>query len=109
MAPKLSYLFESPKGYFEYRRRVPQKLQVPFPRTIQGELMTEWKQSLDTNNSAVAQRRWVAETKRFEATKALAEKLYGQPTNKSEMLQSLLPQLSRWQCIAVLTLTKPLP
>jgi len=50
--------------------------------------MTEWKQSLDTNNSAVAQRRWVAETERFEATKALAEKLYGQPNNKSDMLQS---------------------
>ena len=50
--------------------------------------MTEWKQSLDTNNSAVAQRRWVAETERFEATKALAEKLYGQSNNKSDMLQS---------------------
>ena len=50
--------------------------------------MTEWKKSLDTNNRAVAHRRWVAETERFEAAKALAEKLYGQPTNKSEMLQS---------------------
>jgi integrase len=88
MAPKVSYLFESPKGYFEYRRRVPKKLQVHFPRTATGGLMAEWKQSLDTNNSAVAQRRWVAETERFEATKALAETLYGQPTNKSEMLQS---------------------
>lgn len=88
MAPKLSYLFESPRGYFEYRRRVPKKLQAHFPRTAQGVLMTEWKQSLDTNNSAVAQRRWVAETERFEATKALAEKLYGQPNNKSDMLQS---------------------
>ena len=88
MAPKLSYLFESPKGYFEYRRRVPKKLQVHFPRTAKGELMTEWKQSLDTNNSAVAQRRWVTETERFEANKALAEQLHGQPTSKSDMLQS---------------------
>ena len=88
MAPKLSYLFESPRGYFEYRRRVPKKLQVHFPRTAKGELMTEWKQSLDTNNSAVAQRRWVTETERFEANKALAEQLHGQPTSKSDMLQS---------------------
>jgi hypothetical protein len=90
MAPKLSYLFESPRGYFEYRRRVPKKLQVHFPRTAQGELMAEWKQSLDTNNSAVAQRRLVAETERFEATKTLAEQLHGQPTNKSDMLQSTI-------------------
>ena len=53
-----------------------------------GELIAEWKQCLDTNNSAFAQRRWIAETERFDATKALAETLYGQPTNKSEMLQS---------------------
>ena len=65
MAPKLSYLFESPKGYFEYRRRVPKKLQVHFPRTATGELMTEWKQSLDTTDRAVTQKRWVAEIERF--------------------------------------------
>ncbi|MDB4197801.1 hypothetical protein N9777_05935 [Ascidiaceihabitans sp.] len=50
--------------------------------------MTEWKPPLDTTDRAVTQRRWVAETERFEAAKALAEKPYGQPANKSEMLQS---------------------
>jgi len=88
MAPKISYLFPSANGQFEYRRRVPTKLQVHFPRTATGGLMTEWKKSVDTTDFAVARRRWVAETERFEAAKALAEKLYGQPTNKSEMSQS---------------------
>ena len=65
MVPKLSYLLDPPRGNFRYRRPVHKKLQVHFPRTATGELMTEWKQSLDTTDRAVTQRRWVAETERF--------------------------------------------
>ena len=65
MATKISYLFPSKTGFFEYRRRVPPTLQEHFPRSSKGKLLTEWKKALDTKIESVAQRRWVAENERF--------------------------------------------
>jgi len=75
MAPKISYLFQSKTGFFEYRRRVPPSLQEHFPRSSKGKLLTEWKKALDTKIESVAQRRWAAENERFEDTKRIAEQL----------------------------------
>ena len=89
MTPKISYLVQSKTGFFEYRRRVPPTLQKHFPRSSKGKLLTEWKKALDTKIESVAQRRWVAENERFEATKRKAEELlHGevpktQPSNQS--------------------------
>ena len=98
MAPKISYLFQSKTGFFEYRRRVPPTLQKHFPRSSKGKLLTEWKKALDTKIESVAQRRWVAENERFEATKRKAEELlHGevpktQPSNQSAI--SLAKQMA---------------
>ena len=75
MAPKISYLFQSKTGFFEYRRRVPPTLQKHFPRSSKGKLLTEWKKALDTKIESVAQRRWIAENERFEDAKRIAEQL----------------------------------
>ena len=69
MAPKISYLFQSKTGFFEYRRRVPPSLQEHFPRSSKGKLLAEWKKALDTKIESVALRRWAAENERFEDTK----------------------------------------
>ena len=98
MATKISYLFQSKTGFFEYRRRVPPTLQKHFPRSSKGKLLTEWKKALDTKIESVAQRRWVAENERFEATKRKAEELlHGevpktQPSNQSAI--SLAKQMA---------------
>ncbi|MDB2614792.1 hypothetical protein N9Y87_01845 [Planktomarina temperata] len=75
MAPKISYLFQSKTGFFEYRRRVPPSLQEHFPRSSKGKLLAEWKKALDTKIESVALRRWAAENERFEDTKRIAEQL----------------------------------
>ena len=91
MAPKISYLFPSDTGFFEYRRRVPLKLQEHFPRNSKGHLLTEWKKALDTKIESVAQRRWVVENERFEATKRLAEQLlHGEPPKTQKVEQSAI-------------------
>ena len=91
MAPKISYLFLSDTGFFEYRRRVPPKLQEHFPRNSKGNLLTEWKKALNTKIESVAQRRWVVENERFEATKRLAEQfLHGEPPKTKKVEQSAI-------------------
>ncbi|MDB9698408.1 hypothetical protein OAA52_03090, partial [Planktomarina temperata] len=75
MTPKISYLFQSKTGFFEYRRRVPPTLQKHFPRSSKGKLLTEWKKALDTKIESVAQRRWIAENELFEDAKRIAEQL----------------------------------
>ena len=102
MAPKISYLFQSKTGFFEYRRRVPPTLQKHFPRSSKGKLLTEWKKALDTKIETVAQRRWVAENERFEATKRKAEELLHGKVPKTLRLvlflsQVLLRNKSTWQ------------
>ena len=91
MSTKISYLFLSETGFFEYRRRVPPKLQQHFPRNSKGNLLTEWKKALDTKIESVAQRRWVVENERFEATKRLAEQLlHGEPPKAQKVEQSAI-------------------
>ena len=75
MAAKLSYLFQSPRGYYEYRRQVPAKLRPYFPLTKGKRLMTEWKASLQTTDERVAHKQWLKVNEQYEATKNLAEKL----------------------------------
>ena len=92
MAPKISYLFPSDTGFFEYRRRVPPKLQEYFPRNSKGNLLTEWKKALNTKIESVAQRRWVVENEHFEATKRLAEQLlHGKSPTTQNVEQSAIP------------------
>ncbi|WP_408634932.1 DUF6538 domain-containing protein [Octadecabacter antarcticus] len=79
MASKISYLFRSPTGWFEYRRRIPKRLQPHFPNNRRGKLMTEWKQSLNTTNEAEALRKWVAENERYMAAQLTAEISLGGP------------------------------
>ena len=61
MATKISYLFQSPTGWFEYRRKTPKRLSQYFPQGKQ----TEWKQALDTKDVSTAQRRWALENTKF--------------------------------------------
>ena len=75
MATKISYLFQSPTGWFEYRRKTPKRLSQYFPQGKQRE----WKQALDTKDVSTAQRRWALENTKFEKAKSLAEKLCDQP------------------------------
>lgn len=73
LASQLRYLNKSPKGMYEYRRRVPTNLKQFFPRTASGRLMTEWKKALATTAEAEARKRWYIENERFEAALTLAE------------------------------------
>ncbi len=75
MAAKISYLFQSPTGWFEYRRKTPKRLSQYFPQGKQRE----WKQALDTKDVSTAQRRWALENTKFEKAKSLAEKLCDKP------------------------------
>lgn len=75
MAAKISYLFQSPTGWFEYRRKTPKRLSKYFPRGKQKE----WKQALDTKDITTAQRKWALENTKFEKAKVLAEKLKDKP------------------------------
>jgi len=95
MASKLSYLFKSPTGWFEYRRRVPQRLQSHFPKNKAGGPMTEWKQSLYTTNEAEAHRNWLAENEKYEAAKLSAEVSLGGPiAHKSYTVSAIAKQLT---------------
>lgn len=73
MAAKLSYLFRSPTGFYEYRRKVPARLRFHFPRTATGRLMSEWKKALKTKDEVTAQKKWVSENERFIAALQVAE------------------------------------
>lgn len=75
MASRLSYLFRSKTGFYEYRRKVPTRLRPFFPSTKTGKLMSEWKKSLNTKDEATAHKRWLEENKRFTVASATAEKL----------------------------------
>ena len=75
MTVKISYLFQSPTGWFEYRRKTPRRLSDYFPKGKQKE----WKQALDTKDLTTAQRRWALENTKFEKAKSLAEKLCEKP------------------------------
>ena len=75
MATKISYLFQSPTGWFEYRRKTPKRLSQYFPQGKQRE----WKQALNTKDVSTAQRRWALENTKFEKAKSLAAKLCDQP------------------------------
>ncbi len=91
MTTKISYLFSSKTGFYEYRRRVPNKLKKYFPRNSNGKLMTEWKQSLHTKSEAEARRRWLSENEHFEATKYSAEQaIYGVKLPENETHQSAI-------------------
>ena len=110
MAPKISYLFQSKTGFFEYRRRVPPTLQEHFPRSSKGKLLTEWKKALDTKIESVAQRRWAAENERFEDTKRIAEQLlHGEPPKTQRSSAQLSHQPNKWRLNTVCIQTKPLP
>ena len=75
MASRISYLFRSKTGFYEYRRKVPIRLRPFFPSTKTGKLMSEWKKSLNTKDEAIAHKRWLEENNRFTAASATAEKL----------------------------------
>jgi integrase len=79
MAPKFSYLTKSPKGMYEYRRRVPSEYRAYFPRTSSGQLKAEWKQSLRTDDMATARKRWFVENEAFESALKLAKLLSSPP------------------------------
>ena len=74
MATKVKFLRTSSTGWYEYRRRVPEKLSLYFPRTKSGKLMREWKKALDTKDEKIALKRWIAEDARFEAAVEIANK-----------------------------------
>ena len=110
MAPKISYLFQSKTGFFEYRRRVPPTLQEHFPRSSKGKLLTEWKKALDTKIESVAQRRWVAENERFEDAKRIAEQLlHGDAPRTQRPINQPYRQQSKWPSNTEFTQIKPLP
>ena len=79
LASQLRYLNKSPKGMYEYRRRVPTNLRQYFSRTASGRLMTEWKKALIPTVEAEARKRWYVENERFEAALTLAELLRTNP------------------------------
>ena len=88
MAPKFSYLTKSPKGMYEYRRRVPAEYRAYFPRTSSGQLKAEWKQSLRTDDMATARKRWFVENEEFEKTLKVAKLLSSppeQPTSDEQL------------------------
>ena len=80
MATKVKFLRTSSTGWYEYRRRVPEKLSLYFPRTKSGKLMTEWKKALDTKDEKIALKRWIAEDARFEAALEIANKYLNEET-----------------------------
>ena len=110
MATKISYLFQSEIGLFEYRRRVPPTLQEHFPRSSKGKLLTEWKKALDTKIESVALRRWVAENERFADAKRKAEQLlHGDASRTQRADQQPYCQQSKWPSNTEFTQIKPLP
>lgn len=89
MAPKFSYLTKSPKGMYEYRKRVPAEYRAYFPRTSSGRLKAEWKQSLQTDDVATARKRWFAQNEKFEKTLEAA-RLLSTPTDAPRSGQRLI-------------------
>jgi len=79
VASQLSYLSMSPKGMYEYRRRVPAKLRPYFPRTATGRLMTEWKKAFFTTVESHVRKKWYVENEKFEAALTLAQLLHDRP------------------------------
>lgn len=85
MPAKASYLRRSSTGRYSYRRKVPKELAPYFPRTSNGRVMREWKQSFRTKDASVAQRRWVEENRKFDQAERVALALRsGQPQNTSD-------------------------
>jgi len=74
------YLTKSPKGIYEYRRRIPDNLRHTFPPTKSGSIRTEWKVSLRTRDKSLAYKRWGIENDRFNSTDIDAQRDHEEDT-----------------------------